>query len=108
MACPTGQCPTSYPTTSGTIACTPQGLDCAYPEGQCNCSYGSLPSQETHWWCSAVTPGCPEPRDPLGSACTPEGLQCDYGACTGGIAEQCTNGIWVQALTACPAVAGAQ
>ncbi|HEY6459902.1 MAG TPA: hypothetical protein VIY73_07110, partial [Polyangiaceae bacterium] len=108
--CPVGQCPPTYPDSSGSVSCTPDGFDCAYPQGQCNCSVGALAGNpaDPHWWCSPVTKGCPEPRAPLGTACTEEGLQCDYGACTGGIAEQCTNGIWVEEATACPLMAGAR
>jgi hypothetical protein len=83
-------------------ACTPDGLACAYPEGQCNCA-DTLPISNSGpvWQCTTPT-GCPEPRPRIGSECTQDGLQCDYNACIGGVAFQCTNGIWRQAEVGCP------
>jgi hypothetical protein len=85
-------------------ACTPGGFDCAYPEGQCDCTYLTLTANGTPVW-QCVTPpsSCPEPRPRIGSACTQDGLQCDYGACIGGAAVQCKDGIWQQFGVACPA-----
>jgi hypothetical protein len=53
-------------------------------------------------WQCLMPAGCPEPRADLGTACSQQGLQCDYGACSGGIAETCMNGIWVQTFVPCP------
>lgn len=103
MQCPTGTCPASYADVPQGQTCMPSGLDCSYPQGQCNCSFtspsgtGTMPT----WHC--FTPqGCPEPRPRLGDACTQEGLSCDYGACTGGISETCAGGFWTWTMTACP------
>src|SRR5262249_15663356 len=101
--CSTGTCPTSYSDVEQGKACTPQGLDCAYPQGQCNCAL-SLPvgGHNPVWQCTTPTTGCPEPRAPRGSPCTQDGLSCNYGGCTGGVAEQCKNGVWHQELLPCP------
>jgi len=45
--------------------------------------------------------GCPEPRPDIGTACSQPNLSCSYGACKGGIALQCTGGLWQQEATAC-------
>jgi hypothetical protein len=109
-ACPSGTCPGTYPGSAKSVPCSPEGLDCSYPEGQCNCALEPLedPTEGPSWLCSDPGVGCPEPRADLGTPCTQEGEQCDYGACTGGIAEQCTGGVWTEELTACPATAGSQ
>lgn len=100
-------CPASFAQAQQTSACKPVGLACAYPEGQCNCSYGPLPNPggTPGWLCAAPSPDCPEPRPRLGDLCTMDGLVCDYGACYGGVAEQCDSGIWFQTFTPCPASA---
>lgn len=100
-------CPGSYGDIAQGQSCPALGLDCSYSEGQCNCApllEGA--SGGPVWQCSAPAGGCPEPRADLGTACTQEGLSCDYGACSGGIAEQCQNGQWQEEATACPASAG--
>jgi hypothetical protein len=104
VACPTGTCPATYPGGGARVSCSTPGVDCAYSQGQCNCDLAPLenPSDGTSWQCFAPGAGCPEPRGPLGSTCTQEGLTCDYGSCTGGISEECSGGIWVEAATACP------
>jgi hypothetical protein len=83
--------------------CTPDGLDCAYPEGQCNCAL-TLPAGGATpvWQCVTPAASCPEPRPRIGSACTQDGLQCDYGACIGGVAVECKDGYWQEAPVACP------
>lgn len=100
-------CPSTYPggPTGQDEPCPAEGLDCAYPQGQCNCSIPAMSANQSPiWQCTAATPGCPDPRADIGTACTDEGLSCDYGACTGGIAEACQGGIWVEEATACPAM----
>jgi hypothetical protein len=101
-------CPATYADAQSQTSCTPPGLDCAYSDGQCNCSFGPLPGtgNTASWYCRAPGSGCPEPRPDLGQACTQEGLSCDYGACFGGIALDCTGGQWVEGGVACPAMAG--
>jgi len=88
------------------MSCSPAGLDCAYSQGQCNCTYtspvifldGGLGGPV--WKCYTPT-GCPEPRPRIGDACT--GTQtCDYGACYGGVAVQCSGSYWKQAFVPCP------
>jgi hypothetical protein len=86
------------------MACSPAGLDCAYPQGQCNCTYtlpvgGNMPV----WTCFTPT-NCPEPRPRIGSACSSSGTTapCDYGACSGGIELQCSGGYWKEVLVPCP------
>jgi hypothetical protein len=103
MMCPTGLCPATYADVPLDKTCTPVGLDCPYPEGQCNCSYtspagtGAMPT----WHCFAPQ-GCPEPRPPLGGPCSQPGLSCDYGACTGGLSETCDGDYWVMQGVICP------
>jgi hypothetical protein len=101
--CIPGTCPASYAQVPQGKQCTPQGLDCAYSEGQCNCA-DTVPvsSPGPVWQCSQPAAGCPNPRPRIGESCTQPGLSCDYGACTGGIALECTDGSWQQAVTACP------
>jgi hypothetical protein len=103
VACPMGTCPASYSAVPQGKQCTPLGLDCAYPQGQCNCA-DSVPVSQPNpvWLCSTPQTGCPEPRPDLGSSCSQPGLSCDYGACTGGIAMSCQDGYWQRAEVACP------
>jgi hypothetical protein len=102
--CAVGTCPAHYTDVTEGATCTPDGLDCAYAEGQCDCTF-SLPAGGTMptWHCFHPT-GCPEPRPRVGDACTPsqDGLMCDYGACMGGIAETCSNGYWHWTMLPCP------
>jgi hypothetical protein len=102
--CPTGTCPASYSAVPQGKSCTPAGLDCSYPEGQCNCAE-TLPVSTGGpvWQCATPAPGCPSPRPDIGSACTQTGLECDYGACTGGVMLQCKDGYWQEVVTPCPA-----
>jgi hypothetical protein len=101
--CVTGTCPTSYSSVPQGQDCSPQGLDCGYPEGQCNCSF-MLPvgTNQPKWQCMTPMQGCPDPRPDLGTACSQAGLMCDYGGCTGGVVTSCENGYWQQGFTACP------
>jgi hypothetical protein len=103
MSCVVGTCPADYASVPQGKSCTPFGLDCAYPQGQCNCADTvpvSMPGPV--WQCSTPMTGCPSPRPDVGTSCTSEGLDCDYGACTGGINEVCKDGIWQEQPTACP------
>lgn len=106
-ACPSGTCPGSFGAVPVGQACTPQGLDCAYPEGQCNCT-STLPVAGTNpaWYCATPGNACPEPRPRIGESCSQPGLSCDYGACYGGVALDCSGGYWQEAAVACPVSAG--
>jgi hypothetical protein len=105
-ACPQGTCPALYSEVSQGADCSPQGLDCSYAQGQCNCDQEpESANQNPVWLCSTPASGCPNPRPRIGAPCSQSSLYCDYGACTGGIALQCTDGTWQEGATACPAVA---
>jgi hypothetical protein len=98
--CPTGTCPATYSDVPQNMSCTPNGLDCAYSQGQCNCTM-SLPIVGGATWKCFDPNGCPEPRPDLGTPCT--GSQsCDYGACNGGIEVECADGYWKQEEVPCP------
>ena len=101
--CPSGTCPPTYADVPQGQVCSPIGLDCAYAHGQCNCA-GTVPVSGPNpvWQCTTPAAGCPDPRPRIGSSCPQEGLSCDYGACTGGVEQQCTGGVWAQQETACP------
>ena len=68
VACIPGTCPATYADVPQGKQCTPQGLDCSYTEGQCNCS-STLPASGPYpvWQCSTPAAGCPEPRPRIGS-----------------------------------------
>jgi hypothetical protein len=102
--CPAGTCPAAYSDVPQGKACTPNGLDCAYPQGQCNCS-PTVPvsSPGPVWQCATPAQGCPDPRPDIGDGCSQPGLSCNYGACTGGIDLQCVDGYWQREVTPCPA-----
>jgi hypothetical protein len=100
--CPPGTCPARYVDVPKEMPCSPDGLDCAYKEGQCDCAFTLPTGGVSPVWQCASPPGCPEPRPRIGSSCTQQGLSCDYGACTGGVEVQCTGGVWQQMQTACP------
>ncbi len=103
---PSGTCP-SYATASARGSCSPDSLICAYPQGTCICTDdpGGLPTMGgPDWFCTATTTGCPATRPALGSACSDPSLKdCDYGQCSGGVGEACTDGYWTLAMVACPA-----
>ncbi len=106
--CPpsTGTCPASYSVAaSGMGPCEVDGTTCDYPQGTCICTSdpGGLPIINGPVWSCTPANGCPEPRPNLGSSCASPGLMCDYGACSGGVAEQCTDGSWTLAEVPCPA-----
>jgi hypothetical protein len=101
-ACPAGTCPATYAAVTQEQPCSPDGLDCAYAEGQCDCAYLLLVASPGRvWQCAPSTPGCPEPRPRLGDTCSQPGFTCDYGACLGGIAMRCVNGSWQRQATVC-------
>jgi hypothetical protein len=101
--CMPGTCPATYADVPQDKDCSPQGLDCAYPQGQCNCA-PTVPASGPNpvWQCSTPASGCPEPRPREGTACSSPGLTCDYGACTGGVSLECSDGYWRVAVVACP------
>jgi hypothetical protein len=100
-----GMCPATFFTVQQGQACMPDGLDCAYAQGQCDCAPRpgpGAPGGGAVWQCFQPT-GCPEPRPRLGDACSQPNLTCDYGACSGGIAVQCSaSGYWQAAMEPCP------
>jgi hypothetical protein len=105
-ACPAGTCPATYTQVPQGQDCNPQGLDCGYAQGQCNCDIEPESAKlGPVWLCTTPAAGCPDPRPNIGASCTQPGLSCDYGACTGGIELQCTDGTWQEEATACPALA---
>jgi hypothetical protein len=110
-ACVTGMCPAQYSDITVGGSCTPAGEVCDYGQGTCTCASpsaavmkpdGGNPSGVPHWSCVPEQPHCPSPRPKLGTPCSATNATCDYGSCTGGIALACTNGVWEEALTACP------
>jgi hypothetical protein len=110
---PAASCPPSFASVPRMSHCSPYGSYCDYPEGRCACSIpavGGVPvdaSAEAIWICPDPGNTCPARRPVLGTPCSPDGSPCDYGACTipGGEAEQCSGGMWVDALVACPLAA---
>ena len=100
--CPSGMCPATYVDVHVGIVCSPEGLDCSYAEGQCNCARTFPARMLPTWQCAMPAKGCPEPRPLLGSSCSDANLRCDYGACAGGIAMACRQGYWQQAFVVCP------
>jgi hypothetical protein len=101
--CPMGTCPASYSDVSMMQACSQDGLSCAYPEGQCNCTIaGASPQSPTVWQCFTPAKVCAEPRPRLGTSCYPPGITCDYGSCSGGVEERCTSGYWQVITPSCP------
>jgi hypothetical protein len=103
--CAMGTCPASYSDIKMSATCVPVGLDCAYSEGQCNCSYALPAGTGQVWRCFTPPVPCPEPRPMLGSACSQPGLMCDYGVCEGAVAMTCLAGYWNEQAVACPALA---
>ena len=100
---PQSDCPSTFAQIPNGQDCTPNGLQCAYPQGECICttSFGGLQKQTPAWDCFPAQTGCPSPRPDIGSACTGTN-QCDYGACSGGVALECKGGVWTQVITPCP------
>ena len=102
---PQSDCPAAYSDIPANQNCSPNGLQCAYPQGECICttSFGGLQKQMPAWDCIPATSGCPSPRPDIGSPCSSVNeIQCDYGACSGGVALECKNGVWMQVITPCP------
>jgi hypothetical protein len=101
---PQTDCPSSYAQVPANQDCTPTSLQCAYPEGECICttSFGGLQKQTPAWNCIPKVTGCPSPRPDIGTPCSGTSGNCDYGACSGGVALGCVNGVWTQAEVLCP------
>jgi hypothetical protein len=84
------------------------GEACAYAETYCVCPLtpceGTKP--QPLWSCNSPGPSeyCPSSAPRLGTTCVegPETVICSYGACAGGIAEECKNGRWAVGTIACP------
>ncbi len=105
VCAPQSLCPASYNAVPTGQDCAPDELSCGYPEGECICtkSSGGLQKITPSWSCFPKVEGCPSPRPDIGSSCTAPSKQlCDYGACSGGVALSCVNGVWQQAQTLCP------
>lgn len=110
-------CPADFASVKPLTECSPLGLSCLYSEARCTCDPapclgacrvgpdGGAPPPV--WICDlpADGSGCPIPRPRIGDACSQPSQLCDYGACTGGVAMQCTNGAWQETFAACPASA---
>ena len=105
--------PTDCPATpsAGAVCGTPDNV-CAYADGtRCNCAFcplsgpACMPTPPPHYFCVPPPSNaqCPRLMPNLGDACTSNGVQCDYDGCGSGMTVECTNNVWVQALTACPA-----
>lgn len=101
---PTGaSCPASYAGVPQNKQCSPEFLNCAYPEGTCECSrQGGIVRQEPVWFCEPATAECPSPRPRIGSSCKKAGQFCDYGSCNNGAAIECKDAIWQVTHTPCP------
>jgi hypothetical protein len=100
--CPITQCPLAYDDISAGTHCPIPTENCAYPKGTCVCASAANGSGGNNWTCFQATGACKSPRSDLGLSCTDEGRICDYGNCIGGIALQCTNGLWQEENVACP------
>ncbi len=88
--CSLAACPSTYADVPKGF-CSPNGLNCGYADGECNC--WSSDSTIFTWQCSTPEPGCPQPRARLGTECSTDELVCDYGP--GGTSEQCQAGVWL-------------
>jgi hypothetical protein len=99
-------CPASYAfITTDDPKCSNPGNTCEYPQGTCICTSdpGGLPVADGPVWsCTPLSEGCGYPRPHLGTPCHPPGPICDYGACSGGVDEECVNGYWAIAMVGCP------
>jgi hypothetical protein len=104
ICAPQSLCPATYASVPNGQTCTTNQLSCAYAEGECICttSVGGLATTTPQWDCFPKQQGCPSPRPDIGSACSTPDQSCDYGACSGGVAMQCTDGAWQQTFTVCP------
>jgi hypothetical protein len=103
ICAPQSQCPASYAAVPANQVCSPVDFSCAYPQGECICSMGEgVVKQNPTWECLPAVSGCPSPRADLGTSCDVPDQQCDYGSCSGGLAEECKDGIWIEVFTPCP------
>jgi hypothetical protein len=99
--CPVPMCPATYDDIVAGDHCQVPDETCAYPKGTCICSEdtgGPVRLVDaaivTSWVCFDSTLACRSPRPNLGDPCADEGRKCDYGACNGGVALLCTDGLW--------------
>jgi hypothetical protein len=102
---PGAVCPVSYAVAMATSGNCMTERICDYPEGTCLCTSfpgGNPAINGPVWSCIPLSAGCPSPRPQLGSPCTTPGPLCDYGACSGGVDEQCIDGFWAIATVGCP------
>jgi hypothetical protein len=111
--CPAAMCPATYEEIVAGDHCLVADETCAYPKGTCICSEDTGGPVRlidaaimTSWVCFDSTLACRSPRPNLGDPCDDEGRKCDYGACNGGVALLCTDGLW-QEDTSAPACAQA-
>jgi hypothetical protein len=99
-------CPASYAVADGDAGgCAVEGNMREYPQGTCLCTSdpGGLPVADGPVWsCTPLSEGCSYPRPHLGTPCHKPGPICDYGACSGGVDEECVNGYWAIAMVGCP------
>jgi hypothetical protein len=107
VACPPqSDCPATFASIPANQDCSPQGLACAYPEGECICtvSFEGVDKQTPSWGCIDAVSGCPSPRPDIGTPCTADSsnASCDYGSCSGGVALTCKEGVWQELITPCP------
>jgi hypothetical protein len=96
-------CPATYADVQaqdGQCAMADVGESCVYAEARCDCSrtcgMEGVGGTGGIWCCPDAPPGgsCPSPRPRLGTACTTSTSVCDYGACSGNVELQCTDGVW--------------
>jgi hypothetical protein len=99
--CPAAMCPLTYEEIVAGNHCQVPEETCAYPKGTCICSEDTGgpvrlvdAAVVTSWVCFDSTLACRSPRPNLGDSCADEGRKCDYGACNGGVALLCTDGLW--------------
>jgi hypothetical protein len=102
-----GACPATQPSTSET--CTASDASCVYGDTICICNAcagGLCQVPPVRWSCAVATgpASCPPVVPNAGTACSMPGVSCTYGfPCGGaGTAAQCTGGVWVWGMVACP------
>lgn len=98
-------CPATYASVPTSKQCSPDQLQCDYPQGTCFCTTnhgGPTGTQNPTWGCVPTPPGCPSTRPHLGDACSQPNLDCNYGACSGGIDVVCKGGFWQEQRVPCP------
>ncbi len=97
--------------TSGAV-CANDGDVCVAVDGtRCDCGYcphggpACAPIPPAMWFCTPppANLACPRTMPNLGDPCAATGTSCDYDGCGSGMAVQCSGGIWIPELVACPA-----